>query len=357
MRKLPRELVFLGSKKLGYQEYNDKKTGQGQIKVETVYSGISHGTEINLYRGTAPQLNKSISPEKLFTEGGDPFYKYPLCFGYEEIGRVIEVGSDVEDFKVGDIVSTAYGHRETKILDVDTTDYLNIVPPNMKMEQAIFQSLGSVALDSFLTSGVRLGENAVIFGQGIVGLLLLQICKLGGVQPIITVDPLENRLDFSKRLGADYVFNPARDNVAYEVRKLLKGGSDIVFETSGSSAALHEAIRCGAPAYSKVVAVGWYQGTADKLRLGEEFHHGFGAVEIISGGPWIHARLPPAHGRQWHLKRVVSTIFDLLKTGKIDTNGFITHKIPFAEAEKAYVLIDENPGEILKIVLTFHNRI
>ena len=69
MRKLPRELVFLGPRKIGYREYDDRRLGPREIRVETVCSAISHGTEMNLYRGTAAQLKRSISKDKLFTDG------------------------------------------------------------------------------------------------------------------------------------------------------------------------------------------------------------------------------------------------------------------------------------------------
>ncbi|UCE10708.1 MAG: alcohol dehydrogenase catalytic domain-containing protein, partial [Candidatus Thorarchaeota archaeon] len=142
---MPRELVFLGPRKIGYREYDERRLGPREIGVETIYSAISHGTEMNLYRGTAAQLKRSISEDKLFTDG-EPFYKYPVCFGYEEVGRVTAVGPSVEGFSTGDVVTTAYGHRETAVMNVDTTAYLNVVPSSMKMEQAVFQSLGSVAL-------------------------------------------------------------------------------------------------------------------------------------------------------------------------------------------------------------------
>jgi len=350
---MPKELVFLGRRKIGFREYQDRPIKDNEIKVETLYSGISHGTEMNIYRGTAPQFHKSVR-DGLFQEG-ESSYKYPMGYGYEEVGKVVEVGENVEKFRVGDIVASAYGHRETAILDVNRTVYLNLVPKEMNPEHAIFQALASVAYDALLTSNVRLGESAVIFGQGVVGLLLVQFCKLAGVNPIIAVDLLEKRLSLSEKLGASYVLNPETCDVAREVRKILNGGSDVVFETSGSTRALHEAIRCGARGYSKVIAVAWYQGPAKNLYLGEEFHHGLGATQIISGGPGINNRLPPAVGRQWDILRVVKTSFDLLKKGKICVEGLITHRFRFEEAEKAYELIDKHPEDCIKVILTFEN--
>lgn len=229
---MPEELVFLGPRKIGFREYKDRPVEDTELKVRTLYSGISHGTEMNIYRGAAPQFQKGMQ-DGLFQEG-EQEYKYPMGYGSEEVGRIVEVGDGVGEFRVGNIVASAYGHRETAILDINRTVYLNLVPEDMNPEHAIFQALGSVALDSLLTSRVRLGESAIIFGQGVVGLLLLQLCKLAGVNPIVTVDPIEKRLSLSKNMGADYVLNPETCDVAREVRQLLKAGSDVAFETSGS---------------------------------------------------------------------------------------------------------------------------
>jgi threonine dehydrogenase-like Zn-dependent dehydrogenase len=223
----------------------------------------------------------------------------------------------------------------------------------MKPEHGIFVGLGTVALDALITSNIRFSENAVIFGQGVVGLLLLQLCKLAGVSPVIVVDMIDKRLSMSKRLGADYTLNPQTCDVASEVRGILGPGCDVVFETSGNIKALHESIRCGAPRYSKVLAVAWYQGPAQNLYLGEEFHHGLGACQIISAGPGIHARLPSSPGRQWDEVRVVKTFFKLLAEGKVQVGDLITHRFNFEEAEKAYELIDRHPEDIIKVLLTF----
>jgi 2-desacetyl-2-hydroxyethyl bacteriochlorophyllide A dehydrogenase len=350
---MPREIVILGPRKVGLREYQEEPLKNREIKVRTLFSGISHGTEMNIYRGTAPQFHKSVSERGLFQEGS-PLFKYPMIYGYEEVGEVAEVASDVRDYKVGDVVASCYTHKELANINVDAiAPYLNIMPKGMKAERGIFLGLGTVALDALITSNIRFSESAVIFGQGVVGLLLLQLCKLAGASPVIAVDMIEKRLSMSKSLGADYALNPQTCDVASEVRGILGPGSDVVFETSGSIRALHDGIRCGAPRYSKVLAVAWYQGPAQNLYLGEEFHHGLGASHIISAGPGIHARLPASPGRQWDDVRVAKTFFRLLADGKVNVEGLISHRFSFEEADKAYDLIDKHPEDIIKVVLTF----
>ena len=74
------------------------------MRAQAVLSGISHGTELNLYRGTSPFDQKRFDPElRLFLEGADR-PSYPMGLGYEWVGRVVEVGEEVTDFAVGDLV-------------------------------------------------------------------------------------------------------------------------------------------------------------------------------------------------------------------------------------------------------------
>jgi len=267
---MPKKLVYLEPYKVGFREYEDRDLQEGEIKVQTLYSGISHGTEITLYRGTNSLLKKKIV-DGIFVDG-EAAYKYPFPYGYEEVGEVVEVGKGVEGIKVGDTVAAAYGHKEVGVISPAKATYFAKIPPGFNAEQGVFLALGSVALDAVLTSGVRIGEGAVVFGQGVVGLFILQLLRIAGVSPIIAVDLLRNRLELSKKFGADYTLMPGDGDLAVKVKELTGGRkADATFETSGSHRALHEAVRCGAASYSKVVALSLYQGGANDLYLGMNF--------------------------------------------------------------------------------------
>jgi 2-desacetyl-2-hydroxyethyl bacteriochlorophyllide A dehydrogenase len=270
---MPTELVFLGPRRVGFREFEDPaQLGPREIYVRTLFSGISHGTEMNVYRGTCPEFHMSCG-KGLYGEG-PPAWQYPMTYGYEEVGRVVACGDAVHEVKDGDIVATIYGHREAAVIDLDQTFYLNVLPPGMEPEHGIFHALGAVALDAYLSSEIRLGESAVVLGLGIIGQFIVQLCKLGGVDPVIVVDPIAPRRERALACGADYELDPSGCDVAVEVRRILGSlGADVVFDASGSYAALHEAIRCGAPIYGRVMAIGWYQGEGHGLRLGEESHH------------------------------------------------------------------------------------
>jgi len=311
---MSRAVVLVSPRNIALQEVEVPAPGPRQIRVRTLFSGISHGTEMAWYRGTAPGWTKHLV-DGLYAEGPEPRTEHPLCLGYEEVAEVVEVGSEVTEVAVGDRITSAYGHREEAVLNVEGNDYLFTLPPETEPERFIFLALGGVALDSYLTSRVRLGESAVVFGLGVIGLLLVQMLKLGGVKPVLGVEPLARRRELAWELGADEVLDPAETEVGRTVRQLLgeTQGADVVFETSGNYAALQEAIRCGAPGYSKLVATAFYQGPAEALRLGEEFHHGGslrqgGCTQIVINDH----RLPPAFGRAWDRRRILRTVFHWL---------------------------------------------
>jgi len=348
---VPRELIFTGPRQVSFREYEESPLGPGQVRVRTLLSGISHGTEMNIYRGTSPQYARGVR-DGLFTDEAEPAYRYPMTYGYEEVGEVVEVGPEVAGILVGDRVTGSWQHRESAAIDVAHQRRFFVWPSDFAPERAVFIALATVALNDFLSSETRLGESAVIFGQGTIGSFVAQICHLAGVAPIIVVDPIAARRERALALGATHAIEPT--GAAQRVREILgRNGADVVFENSGSYRALQEAIRCCAPIYGKVMAVSWYQGGGDDLRLGEEWHHSFtlraGASRMLHN----HLALPPAPGRQWDEPRLHRTAFDLIVSGRLATEGLVSHRIPFARAAEAFDLIDCGQEQTTKVVLDF----
>jgi threonine dehydrogenase-like Zn-dependent dehydrogenase len=120
----------------------------------------------------------------------------------------------------------------------------------------------------------------VVFGAGPVGLIVAQILKAKGASRVYVVDRLESRLAIARGLGLDTLI--ADDDGAAQELKGLHGSEafPVVWECTGSTAALHDAIRV-VRRQGAVIAVGFYQGDARNLYLGEEFHHN--GVRIVSG--------------------------------------------------------------------------
>jgi len=352
-----REVVITGPRQVELRTTADDPLTPAAIRVRSLSSGISHGTEMSFYRATAPQLSHDINDGLFRTHEGEDT-PYPILHGYEMVGEVIEVGSDVRDFSVGDIAWTGTpGHPDTFVCDTTETGrpfFCERAPDGADPMAGVFLALGGVAYDAHLTSRLRLGESVVISGLGAVGLLSVQLARTAGVTPLIAVDPVAVRREMAVSFGATHVIDPRAGSVAEQVRDINVGrGVDAAIETSGNWMALHEAVRCCASGYGRVVAVGFYQGAGTDLRLGEEFHHStfhsMGASSILA----IDHRKMPAPGRAWDRIRVYRTVAGMLGDGTLVVHDLLTHTLPQSEAQDAFELIDQHPEKIIKVALTY----
>ncbi|HQK22030.1 MAG TPA: zinc-binding dehydrogenase [Candidatus Latescibacteria bacterium] len=343
-----REVVFARPREVEIRQSAVPDPGKGEVLVRTLYSGISHGTEMTWYRGTSPGGRKDVK-KGLFVERDGRGSGYPCVQGYEEVCEVVALGKGVVGLKVGDRVTCVCGHREYAVVNADGP-YIRLLPPEMDPIHGVFLALGGVALDALLSAPLRLGESAVVFGQGVIGLLLVALCRRAGADPVIAVDPLETRRDMARAFGAHHALAPGPE-LALTVRELCRGkGADVAFEVSGAYPALHEAFRVTANPYGTVVAGGFYQGEAKGLFLGEEFHHSShgmgGATRMVA----LHERIEsPASA--WGLRRVLETVWRLLVDGSLPVERLVTHVYPASRAAEAFRLVDEHPEACLKVVL------
>ena len=123
-----------------------------------------------------------------------------------------------------------------------------------------------------LDSAIRLGETAAVFGLGVVGQFCRAVAEMSGAR-VVGTDLLAPRRVLAQSLGLEHVFDSANGPTAEQIKDLTNGrGADVCIEATVCTLALQEAIR--ACAYNgRVVALGFYQGQAQGLFLGEEFHH------------------------------------------------------------------------------------
>jgi threonine dehydrogenase-like Zn-dependent dehydrogenase len=193
---------------------------------------------------------------------------------------------------------------------------------------------------------IRVGETVAVFGLGVPGQIVAQLATRSGAH-VVGIDPIRLRRDTAILLGAvASVLDPNEDRVAEAIRDLTDGrGADVSIEVSGVAAALHEAIR--ATAYSAtVVALGFFQGEASGLALGDEFHHN--RITVVSsqiGG------VAPELSYRWNRARLVRRAMTLQADGVLDLAPLVSHVLPFSQAAHAFELIDTRPDETLQVVL------
>jgi threonine dehydrogenase-like Zn-dependent dehydrogenase len=323
--------------------------GPREIRVRSVISGISHGTELNLYRGTSAFADRVFDRDlRAFVTPDPPRPAYPATLGYELVGTVDEIGAEVRELQPGDLVHVGAPHREQAVLDLDmaaaSTYPPVLLPAGGSLERWLFVSLGAVALVATHDARIKLGDHVVVIGLGAIGLLVVQMARQAGAGRISAVDPVEARRALALELGADEVFGaPAAVAI-----KRSGGGADVAVETSGVALGLQDAI-AAARLGGTVVTVGFYQGGASEVRLGEEWHHN--RLDMVSSmGAWgaPHRAFPA-----WDRPRVMRTVVDLLASGALRVDGLPVRHFPFEQAVEAYGWLDDNPNEAVKVALTY----
>lgn len=347
-------MVYDGPRKLRIEEVEGAKINGNEVRIQTLFSGISHGTEMSVYRGVAPFFRrKNDKSIRLFRPAEDnEMWSYPVrssnpgvwYMGYANVGRIIEIGNEVEGLKVGDIV---YSHAPHQSQIVKAYDQVVKLPEDIKPEHGIFFTNLMTTFNGILDTRIKLGDTVAVSGLGVLGQLSLQMVKMSGAFNAIGIDQIEKRLEVALANGADKVYNPKIcSDIAYEIRMLTeKKGADAVIEVSGNHKALKEAIRIAAPD-TTVTALGWYQGLCSDLDLSEEFHHNRVTIRSSQSG-----HLDPEISHMWDFKRKQATCMGLLRRLKLD--NLITHRVPYDNAADAYELIDKNPNDIIQVVLTY----
>jgi len=352
---MPRTLVLDGPRRLRLADHPTRPLRPGEIRLRARLSGISHGTELSLYRGT------SAFADKVFDRGLRAFVHpqagsaaaYPVTLGYEMVGEVTEVAPDVTEVAVGDLVHTGTPQEET-VLDVaaslQATYPLVRLPTAERPERALFISLAAVALQAVHDAEMKLGDAVSVHGLGTIGLLTVQMCRLEGIQNVFALDPDPERRKLAAGLGASHVLDPTNEHpVGLQIRDLNDGaGVDVAIEVSGSDRGLQGALEA-AGLGATVVAAGFYQGGAANVRLGEEFHHNRLSL-IASIGAW---GAPHRHAPLWNRRRVMDTATRLLYTDRVSVDGLLGRRFPFDQAPEAYRWIDEHPQGAVKVALTY----
>lgn len=342
-------VVFTNPKTVDFESYDDRALEPHEVRLQTLYSGISAGTELTAYRGSNPYLHKRWdSSLKLFIPGEQTTLTYPLSgWGYEEVGEVIELGSGVRDVSIGDVVYGIWGHRTHHIVE-ESYARDRLQAKSLDPIFGIFSQIGAIAMNSVHDAQIRIGETVAVFGMGTLGQIVGQLGRRSGAK-VVGIDRIEKRLEIAHQSGAaDIVLNTSNHEVAERIRSITNNrGADVAIEVTGSTYALQQAIRSVAYS-SKVVAMGFFQGEAAGLYLGEEFHHN--RVNIV--GSQISGTAPELAYR-WNRLRMNQTFMRLQAEGLIDLKPVISHVIPFDQATEAFRILDEEPENALQVVLDF----
>ncbi|HOM89258.1 MAG TPA: zinc-binding alcohol dehydrogenase, partial [Bacteroidia bacterium] len=207
----------------------------GQVLVRNHYSLISAGTEgktvkdarlsyIGKARARKEEVKKVIDAAKTF--GLLNTYKMvmnkldaPSSLGYSSAGEIIAVAPDVTEFRVGDLVACGGNsavHAEVIAVPVNLCVKLN---DKIALQHACFTTLGSIALQGIRQADLRLGENCVVIGLGLVGQLTVQMLKAGGIKTI-GIDIDQRMVDLALHTDIDAAFTRNSEDLESSINNI-----------------------------------------------------------------------------------------------------------------------------------------
>ena len=335
-----RTIVITEPYRVSVEQAETPEPEPGQILVRTTLSGISAGTEMNLYRGTNPDLVRRRWGER---------FVYPFVPGYQALGVVAHRSPDVTGFEIGDRVFTGGSHSEFTVADADECFRL---PDGLSDEQASLLSVARVALHGVRRGRIEYGDSVAVVGMGLMGQLTIQHARLAGAATTIAVDIDPWRLEMARELGADHVIDPSSGDPAQQIGQYTEGGADVVLETAGVSSAVPVAFALGRYG-ARVVIVGWHLQPIS-IDLAEDLlYKELDLLPSRAGGLSDDA---PPYILKWNTRRNTDLLIDLLLKGSLDVERLITHVIPAEDIAAVYEMIHTRSEQSLHVALDWGLR-
>jgi 2-desacetyl-2-hydroxyethyl bacteriochlorophyllide A dehydrogenase len=335
-------VYFIGPRKVAVREEPLPSLEPDQVLVETILSAMSPGTELLVYRGQTP----GGAGDAESTLSGT--FAFPLQYGYSTVGKVTAKGSDVHDSWMERTVFVFHAHESCFV--AHPSELIHI-PDHISPEDAVFLASMESAVNLVMDGAPVIGEQVAVLGQGVVGLLTTSLLSQFPLASLVTLDPYPLRRQVSIELGAHSSVDTEAEDAVEEALSLLQGprsyrGADLTLELSGSPEALDEAIAI--TGYSGRVVIGSFYGQKlSQLDLGGRFHRS--RIHLVSSQ--VSTVAPELSGR-WTKERRFVTTWEALERLK-PSEKCITHRFPIAQADEAYRLLDEKPGEAVQAILTY----
>ena len=336
-------VIFEKPKAVAVQAETLREPAANEVLIKTRYSAISPGTELLVYRGEFPhQLQVDAEIQAL----SEPF-RYPLKYGYISVGNVAATGTEVNKAWLGRPVFCFHPHESHYVKPLNE---IMPIPEGIDMIEALFLPNMETAVNFMMDGQPLIGERAVIFGQGIVGLLTTALLAQFPLERLITLDRHAIRRRASLDMGAHHSLDPGSAAWASDMADMLKadsaaGVADLIYELSGNPKALNQAVTI-AGFSARIVIGSWYGTKQANLDLGGHFHRN--RIQLISSQV---STLPPSFSGRWTKNRRLETAWNMIR--KIRPAEFITHRYPVRQAHQAFELLHKNPQEAIQVIFTY----
>jgi alcohol dehydrogenase len=300
-----------------------------------------------------------------------------LTIGHEPVGVIAKLGSAVTGFKEGqrviagaitpsgtsnaclcgvcsqDGAGTKHGWKATggwrfgNTIDGCQADYVLVpdamanlapVPDELTDEQVLMcPEIMSTGFSGAESGGIRIGDSVAVFAQGPIGLCATAGAKLSGATTVIGVDGIADRLEVSRRFGADFSVNIHDGDPVEQIMAITDGrGVDVAIEALGIQSTFEAALRVIRPG-GTLSSLGVYS-TDLRIPLGA-FAAGLGDHKIVT-------TLCP--GGKERMRRLM----EVIRSGRVDLKSMVTHRFKLDEIEAAYDLFGHQSDGVLKVAIT-----
>jgi 2-desacetyl-2-hydroxyethyl bacteriochlorophyllide A dehydrogenase len=285
----------------------------------------------------------------------------PLVMGHEFVGEVVEVGKDVSNTKVGDRAvaehvvgcgKCAYCLGGQKNLCIKPTviglhrqgalaEYMAIpanlvypMPSEMTYDQGVLIEPLSIAVYAIRKAAVTVGQSVAVVGQGPIGLFVDQVARAAGAT-VYGLDVQQPRLDFAQKQSyIEAGFNSKEPEVSNTFRQQTSlDGADVVFECVGREETMEVAFELARPG-GAVIVLGVF-----------EHNVSLNMMQVVKKELEVQG--------SWTCLNAFPPTIELLRSGKISTDGLITHRYPFSDAAKAFTDASSYSENRIKSVIEF----
>jgi 2-desacetyl-2-hydroxyethyl bacteriochlorophyllide A dehydrogenase len=293
--------------------------------------------------------------------GHHPGLRYPIVLGHEATGTITNIGPGVENLEEGQnviinpVVSCGQCDcclrgdenlcRNAGIIgrefEGSFSQYICVAARNVHplpsylplAEATLIETLATVR-HAQLRAGITAADSVVVLGQGATGLLHTRLAVLAGAKQVIAVSRTQWKVNLATRMGACHVVQASVEAAMDEVRRLTGGyGADVILDTIGGAGSLRAGIdmlRPGGRFVSFSLNPAEFTGLSAFLLYFKE-------ITIIGARALKGVDMMPA--------------IELVASGQIDTSSFISARYPLNEVAAAFDRYEQNPSEILRIVI------
>jgi hypothetical protein len=289
--------------------------GNGLVEVETLFSGISRGTESLVFAGAVPQTER----ERMRCPHQTGDFPFPVKYGYANVGR-IDSGP-----RAGEIAFSLFPHQD-RFAVADSS--LTTLPADLPPGRAVLAANMETALNIVWDARAAPGDRIAVIGAGVVGTLAAWLCSRIPGTDVTLVDVNAARRTIAERLG-----------LAFALPDQTPKDCDVAIHASASAAGLQTALDSSGRE-ARIVEASWYGDKPVDLSLGANFHAG--RLKLVSSQV---GSIPATHAPRWNFRRRLAKALDLLASDDaLDT--LISGTSPFATVDRDYAKILADPATL-----------